>query len=357
MHILNLKGAPYDVGFQHGKELRELIGGYHSLCRIVLNSIPNDSVAETISKVEGGLRGRYADSLDEMRGIADGSGLSYEDILLVNFTSEVRSQASSGCTSFAATGTATRAEQLIMGKTRDMASQAYFPFQIAMKIHMSGKAEVFLAEAFAGMAVTGCGMNEHGLGIALNTIASINDSDDTVGIQRAFLARLVLEECKSVDEAVDLFSQNDLAYQGANFLICDNKGKCALIEKSHCHQAVIGARDGVIASTNHFTHPKMLEFGKALRESSMIRLARISLLLASNNGKIDLPLAKTFLRDHACGLDSNSICRHTSSGVNTVQAYILEPRSKRVFITNGHPCLNRFQRYKNLFDEPRQTGR
>lgn len=345
MRILKLQGSSYDVGFRHGRELRELVVAYHGLCRMILDGIPEDKKEETLSSVEGGLRRRYAESLEEMRGIADGSGLSYEDILLTNFTSEVRSQASTMCTSFAAGHKASRVSEPVLGKNRDMA-QTYYPFQTAMKIRMAGKADVFLVEALSGMVVTGCGMNEHGLSLALNVIASINDADDTVGVQRAFLARLILEECKSLDEAIDLFSENDLAYQGANFLVCDSKGMCALIEKSHRHQAVIEAKDGVIASTNHFTDPKMINFGKAFSESSVIRLARISDLLASNSGKIDLPVAKSFLRDHIGGLNTDSICRHTSSGPNTIQAYILQPRSRRVFVSDGHPCLHRFQQYK-----------
>lgn len=346
MHALSLGGSPYDVGLQHGKRLREIVVGYYSLCNMILRDIPKENVAETLSKVEGGLRKRYPEALEEMKGIAEGSKLGYEDVLLMNFTSEVRSQRPSRCTMFAATGEATRTGQPIMGKTRDMAAQVYFPFQIAMKVRTSGKPILFLAEAFSGMAVTGCGMNEYGLGLALSTITSISDVDETVGVQRAFLARQILEECRNVEEALDLFSANDLAYQGANFMVCDAKGECFLVEKSHCHQTVVRAENVVIASTNHFTDPKMLDFSKTSGKSSKARLERICSLLSANKGKIDLSLAKTFLRDHANGLDNNSICRHTSSGANTVQAYVLEPVSKQVFISDGHPCLHRFQRYR-----------
>lgn len=348
MRILSLEGSYHDIGIQHGRKLRELIAAYYSFCRMALRDVPEDVVKKTLSSVENGLRKGYAEALEELRGIAEGAGLSYEDILLMNFASEVRSQArlhSVGCTLFSAVDKATETGYPIMGKTRDMVSQIYFPFQIAMKVHASGRFEVFLAEAFSGMAVTGCGVNEHGLAVALSTIMSIEDADDTVGIQRAFLVRVVLERCRNVREALDVFSRNDMAYQGANFLICDFAGDCALIEKSHRHQSVIRPENGVIASTNHFDN-SMLRFGKISTQSSKERLARIESLLISNRGKIDLPTAKRFLRDHARGLDGNSICRHTAARANTVQAYILEPHLKRVFIADGHPCMSRFQRYQ-----------
>ncbi len=310
-----------------------------------LGDTQENVVKETLASVEDGLRKRYPEALEEMGGIAEGAGLNYEDVLLLNFTSEIKSRVHQGCTSFAAVGGASRTSNPIMGKTRDMSSQAYFPFQIAVNVRSPEKFKVFLAEAFSGMAVTGCGMNEHGLALALSIIISIEDADSTVGVQRAFFARLILEECRSVKDALKIFSKTDLAYQGANFLICDPSGDCALIEKSHQHQSVIRPNEGVIASTNHFTDTRMLQFGKTVGPSSKARLERIDQLLESNRGNIDLAETKAFLRDHAHGLSSNSICRHTLTNGNTVQAYVLDPCRRRVFIADGHPCTSRFQQY------------
>jgi predicted choloylglycine hydrolase len=345
MRVLNLTGSPYEIGFKHGRQLRELIAGYYSYCCMILNESSEQIQEEILYKVEDGLRNAYPEALEEMRGIADGSKLTYEQILLMNFTSEVRSQLSSGCTGFTAVENATKSKQPIMGKTRDMGSQLFFPFQIGMKIRTSDETNIFLAEAFSGMAVTGCGMNNHGLGLALNVIISITDTDDTIGVQRAFLARLILEKCRSVEEAIKYCSMHDTAYQGVNFLLCDSQGDSALIEKSHCHQAIIRAEDGVLASTNYFQNPKMQEFSTIIGGSSKARLDRMTVLLQSDIGQIDLAVAKKFLRDHSYGLDNLSICRHTPMRVNTVQAYILEPYSKTIYIADGHPCQSRFHQY------------
>jgi isopenicillin-N N-acyltransferase-like protein len=345
MRILRLNGSPYDVGFQHGQKLRELIAGYYSYCRMILHDPPENTVKEVLYNVEEGLRRAYPEALEEMRGIADGSRLDYDQVLLLNFTSEVRSQLTGGCTGFTAVEAATKSTHPIMGKTRDMGSQLFFPFQIGMKIQSSTGTNVFLAEAFSGMAVTGCGMNEHGLGLALNIIISINDVDNTIGVQRAFLARLILEQCTNVQEALKCCSHHDTAYQGVNFLLCDRYGDSALIEKSHCHQVIMRGKDGVLASTNYFQHPAMQAYSSIIGQSSKARLDRITALLQSNRGHIDLALAKKFLRDHNHGLDNYSICRHTPTRANTVQAYILEPRSNMVYIADGHPCQSRFHPY------------
>ncbi len=342
--VLELKGTPYAIGIQHGKQITELVRSFFSLCFRSVREISEDQRLNTLHNVEKGLQVYYPEALEEMRGVAEASGLSYEDVLLMNFTSEVRTRSTQGCTAFSAVSQATRTGDPITGKTRDMASQIYYPFQVAMNISTLGKMQVFLAEAFSGMTVTGCGMNEHGLSLNLNIIITITDSDDTVGVQRAFLARKVLEECSNVEEAIKMFSKIDLAYQGANFMVSDAKGSSAVIEKSHCHQAVIFPDNGILAMANHFETKKMKRYEAFIAKTSPVRLKRMREMLTENFGRINLSASKRFLQDHKEG-NEFSICRHILDGVNTVSAYILEPRTRIVSVADGHPCWQRFQKY------------
>jgi len=345
LQVLKLRGTPHEVGFQHGKKITELLRGFFSLCYRSVQEISEDKRLNTLRNVEEGLLVYYPEAIEEMRGIAEASGLSYEDVLLMNFTSEVRTIAAQGCTAFSALNQATKTGDPITGKTRDMASQVYYPFQVAMNISIRGKMQVFLAEAFSGMIVTGCGMNDHGLSINLNIIVKITDSDDTVGVQRAFLARKVLEECSNVDEAIELFTETDLAYQGANFMVCDAEGSSAIIEKSHHHQAVIFPENGILAMANHFEDKKMKQYEEFRVKNSPVRLQRMKEMLLAELGKIDLSTSKRFLKDHKKG-NELSICRHVLAGVNTVSAYLLEPRTRTIYVADGHPCSQRFRKYE-----------
>ncbi len=345
MQILELKGTPYEVGFQHGKQITELVRGFFSLCYRSVQEISEDKRLNTLHNVEEGLLVYYPEATEEMKGVAEASGLSYEDVLLMNFTSEVRTRAAQGCTAFSALNQATRTGDPITGKTRDMASQIYYPFQVAMNVSTLGKMRVFLAEAFSGMVVTGCGMNDHGLSLNLNIIVKITDSDDTVGVQRAFLARKVLEECANVDEAIKLFTETDLAYQGANFMVCDAEGSSAVIEKSHNHQAVIFPDNGILAMANHFEDKKMKQYEEFRVKNSPVRLQRMREMLFEKYGNIDLSTSKNFLQDHKKD-NELSICRHVTNGVNTVSAYLLEPRTRTIYVADGHPCWQRFRKYE-----------
>jgi len=344
LNVLKLKGTPYEIGIQQGKQITELVRSFFSLCFRSVREISEDQRLNTLYNVEEGLQVYYPEAIEEMRGVAEASGLSYEDVLLMNFTSEVRTRAAQGCTAFSAINKATRTGDPITGKTRDMASQIYYPFQVAMNISTNGKMQVFLAEAFSGMTVTGCGMNEHGLSLNLNIIVKISDSDDTVGVQRAFLARKVLEECSDVDEAIKMFTEIDLAYQGANFMVCDAKGSSAVIEKSHSHQAVMFPDNGILAMANHFENKKMKQYEEFRVKTSPVRLQRMRAMLSENYGRINLSTSKRFLQDHKKG-NEFSICRHVPDGVNTVSAYLLEPKTRHVYVADGHPCWQRFRKY------------
>jgi predicted choloylglycine hydrolase len=299
----------------------------------------------------------YPESLEEIQGISEGSNLRYEDVLMVNFASEIKfctglSDSFKGCTSFAATAESTANGESLMGKTRDLANQGYYPYQIAMRIKKSSCFEVFLVEAFSGMVVTGCGINEKGLGLILNTIPEIKDYDETLGVQRAFLARIILEKCRNTSEAIDTISEYDLAYLGANYLVNDASGDCAVIEKSHRHQALRLPKDGVVAMTNHFSEVTTSKFGINPTKSSSLRFQQMNSLLNENLGEIDVELAKLFLQNHGSELGDDSICQHHPFKINTIQAYILDLTSGIIHLSDGHPCERQFIRLEKESIKP-----
>ncbi|HAN31623.1 MAG TPA: hypothetical protein DCQ06_08515, partial [Myxococcales bacterium] len=105
--VVHLKGAPYERGLDHGKRLRPRIRAFYTqlLDTALLPNLNREQPAiagflkryagpsyadgqfsyrvllEMAQSVETQLPDRY---IDEMRGIADGSGLTYEQVLILN---------------------------------------------------------------------------------------------------------------------------------------------------------------------------------------------------------------------------------------------------------------------------------
>ena len=85
MIYLSLKGTPYEVGFQHGKRLRDLIYfNVRFICAVYDKDKQPDS--KLLKKYSERLENEYPEITEELKGISDGSGISFKKILLLNFS-------------------------------------------------------------------------------------------------------------------------------------------------------------------------------------------------------------------------------------------------------------------------------
>ena len=90
MPVLCLHGDPYEMGLQQGSllvdALRQLVTDYlhqHILCEL---GVPQSVLATYARVIDASVP---ADLRREMRGIADGAGLSYQDVLLLNVVPDI----------------------------------------------------------------------------------------------------------------------------------------------------------------------------------------------------------------------------------------------------------------------------
>lgn len=347
VNIITLTGSPYERGLKQGRSFKELIRAYHALRRSMFNpDNPSEgAVSEIIEEVRGGLEAKCPEVLEEMRGIAEGAGLRFAEILFINFASEV-DKGVSGCTTILSLGDPTSAKNMLLGKTRDLGSPLLYPFQTSVKIRRKDGDDIFVASSMAGILGAGFGVNRRGLALALNAADRIQDLGGKVGVQRSILARKALEECGGVNEAVAFLSHHNLAYCGALYILADSTGHGAIVEKSRVHQAVRSFERGTAVAANHFVEPSMRGYLAPLDGTSPLRLKRAGELSNPHQEGLTIPQTKRILKDHLHGLSISSICRHTPTGPNTVAGYILEVGARRTHICDGHPCENPFKKFE-----------
>lgn len=75
---IKLQGSPYEIGFQHGQALRPLVDG------VVRYLVPSDLNYDDIQETITYLNDQAPELLLEMRGIADGSDIPFEQIIRLN---------------------------------------------------------------------------------------------------------------------------------------------------------------------------------------------------------------------------------------------------------------------------------
>lgn len=104
-------GTPHQVGLQHGRAAKEHIGRaikfYESLFR-EKSKMDWETVKLFGLKYQPYLEANWPQYISEMRGVAEGAGVAYEDILALNVRTEIAFGAfNDGCTALSWRGTGT----------------------------------------------------------------------------------------------------------------------------------------------------------------------------------------------------------------------------------------------------------
>jgi isopenicillin-N N-acyltransferase-like protein len=339
--IIETKGLPYEVGYQHGNQVREKVKS--CLDRFCPVSERTRQRRRIVAKIEDTVASQMPEAIEEMRGIAEGSGLNYEDILLLNLSVELWGEGifstSPGCTLIGIAG-----EDPLVAKTIDMipGDDQNFICQIVRPTY----GYPFLHITYAGTIWTDGGINSAGLAQTNSTLQS--NGCDWSNFPIFIMTRHLLQYCRNVSEAVDFASHRNAINQGSNILLGDADNNLVVLEKS-IRQGIryweekpkySGQIGKVIYATNHSVTPQMEKYlsgSEYFLANSRERFENLAHLV----GQIDNNLmgVMTMYRDHTpCG----GLCQHGQAGLHTIGAFITLPKQKNIWITRGYPCKNEF---------------
>jgi isopenicillin-N N-acyltransferase-like protein len=297
--------------------------------------------------------------LDEIDGIATGSGLSFDDIFTLNCRTEVlwtamrqntpeRAPDPRGeCSTFAlAPNPPVRAEALV-GQNWDWLDTLSDTVIVLEVERDDGPNYVTIVEAGL-LAKTS--MNQAGIALAINTLVSSSDGHPS-GVPFHFLIRALVDS-SSVSEALTSLSSVERASSG-NYVVGSSDGAVLNIETGpgDTRNVFPFAGDGkALVHTNHFLDGPAAGHDLApLRMSdSYVRLARMRQLICDDEPTVTADTIKAALGDHT-GAPS-SICCHPDSTDKaddrwaTLFGVVMEPGSRTLHLSTGNPCANAWQR-------------
>lgn len=335
-YVVTLEGSPYEIGLQQGKLLKAEINDvytvylkgliynkwikeYGYLKGIKLASTnPRKALYEFALKQE-----QYIpqDLKDEMKGIADGAGVDYIDVL--NMASHVDYFATL-CSTMVATGPATKNGKLIEGRNLDWASGGLKELD---KYSMIGvfkpdKGHSFVSVLYPGVVGVLTGLNDSKITAELNF--SMAKKNNPTGTPALILMRRLIQNAGSLDEA-EKFLRTVPKLAGYNITVTDGKTNDArLIEITADKVDTLGLSDNTLVSTNHFTTKELA--GSNIETSgygaipSTERYARLKEMQKQNYGKIDAQTAITMMQDKGVRVPG------------TVQTVVLEPSEMRIWV-------------------------
>ena len=297
--------------------------------------------------------------IDELYGLADGTGISMESLLALNCRTEIlppnfllRAMASAPggaksenvhcneCTSLAFTR---ENSPVWLAQNWDWVSTQRDAL-IVLHAHPSESHE-YITVTEAGMLAK-IGVNSQGFGVSLNILRSNNDGQSP-GMPVHFLLRALLE-CSSVEEACGFAEQLPYA-SSSNIMIADKTGNIASLEISPRGCRVVEADNSQLCHTNHFLNPEFASDDAGLdgNISTIKRLTRAQNQLSDIQNFDDI---KSLLSDTSDGIES--ICRFADESlpeiarIETVVAVAMNLSEQSLLDSAAQPSITDFTEYK-----------
>jgi hypothetical protein len=206
--VLRVKGTPYEMGFQQGAllkdDIRELVRFLFDVKAQELNlefaGIKADPRAIIKLIAQGQRKFVPARFHEELQGVADGSGMAYDEIVIANFIPEMFH-----CSGFALAGSATRDGTLYHGRVLDYGVDWRLQDHAVITIAEPEGKIPFVNVSYAGFIGSVTGMNAQR--VSLGEMGG-RGLGHWAGVPMAVLMRMALEEAHSLDEAVAIFRDN-----------------------------------------------------------------------------------------------------------------------------------------------------
>lgn len=319
--VLHVQGTPYEMGFQQGSLLRDDI---RELVRYLFDVKAKEFAREMegisvaglklkpdpkaiIRAIADGQRKFVPDRyFEEMRGVADGAGMTVDEIVIANFIPEMFH-----CSGFALSGSATHNGTLYHGRVLDYGVDWRLQEHAVLTVGRPEDRIPFVNVTYAGFVGSVTGMNaEH---VSLGEMGG-RGLGHWAGVPMAILMRMALEEADSLEKAVAIFRDNPRTCEYYYVIADGESGKGVGMEASWNKFATIEMGQAHPLLPHAVPDAVLLSAGDRYEE--LVRRAR------SVHGAIDAPAALA-LMDRPVAMGSN------------LHNVLFEPASTRLWVANA----------------------
>ena len=217
MHFISLTGDRYQIGFQHGRKLKGLVHyAVRKRCRFYKDrGRPSPAALQRRAQA---IESSFPELMAEMRGIADGSKMSLDDILIYNL-SPMPDECSN--VAFLSSG------KPMLGHVNDAAEGLS---DVAFHINPTQGLEL-LQIGTAGSVGVGAAMNSEGLAMSHACARGGGIENRDAHLNLPLLRRLLIERNSNCREARGFLSKHSFASGADNIICADREGSVFVAEK------------------------------------------------------------------------------------------------------------------------------
>jgi len=352
-NYLEVSGTHHDIGHQIGTRFsNEIRASYMAIADLInaakeiVQAAPDVFYDPFLEAAQT----HFPDYVEELQGISDGSGISFQDIMEGNMGLEIiflyyeltgklkyTFPPSYGCSSTAYS----KNGKSYLTHNEDLFT-SFLSYMYLLKMKVTGKPEI-LTLSYPGM-LPGIppGMNEAGIVQCGNDIQGLH-IEQSVPI--AFHFRSVLDST-SLDDAVDRAKFQHRARTMTHNIGSFNENKIVSVEaaptKNQSHNV-----DGFYVHTNHFILPEMLDIeidpnGLPSSESRFNKLTELSSAYADKPNDVNGDLITGFMSSHDAEIPP---CVHNHGGASTLSHSVFDFQEKNWKLYYSNPCLRNAKTY------------
>ncbi|MBX5490918.1 MAG: hypothetical protein IRZ14_07145 [Chloroflexi bacterium] len=352
LRVVELAGAPYELGWQHGRALRAEIGALWDACeRLILNARGRwfGWVASQLLHGVARVMELYLPRAlrRELQGVADGSGLPYRHLLLLNCFDDLmnnfrvfdRVAARLACTAFAAGGARAADGMAIAGRNLDYYFRAEFMAAgLEPTLVLQRHVVVFRVRPRHGLpfvsvgwpGIIGTVTAQNAAGLALACLTSPTWSERPWGTPLPLLYRGIAQYATTL-AAAEARLRAARRTIGNNLVLASAAERAACVVELSARAVHVSPPVGeVVVTTNHYCSPLLAREQDALiNPTSPLRLERVRALLAE--GPLDVARAQAILLDDAC-LDPAAPQWARLCNAGTIYSTVFEPGAGRLWV-------------------------
>lgn len=365
---IDLSGTHREIGRQHGEAAREQIRDSIAYYRESFKRITGlewSEIKRNAPRWVAPIESYFPGVADEIRGIGEGAGVAFEEVLALNARGELSThnpfadEAEEGCSSYALIAPASGDGHVYCGQNWDWRCETAGTV-ILVRITQAGKPTIVM-QTEAGQ------VGRHGAnsaGIALNANGLGTRWGKGIGVPQPIIRRKILESADMQTALRAVFdSRQSLC---TNLLITHKDGFAIDIETTPDRHGWMFPTDGLLVHTNHFiafVPEQVAATYRPFSVNSLWRLPRLTEGLrraksASGSTAVREAIGAA-LRDHFAF--PNSVCKHgdentQGTDVNqTIASSIVDLTTGEYLLAAGNPCEAEYERLPwNLYEGARE---
>jgi hypothetical protein len=321
--VLHVQGSPYAMGYQQGvllkADIRDLVRylfdvkakEFGEALKVQVGGV--ELIRPDARAILGGIarsQSRFIPEwyFEELRGVADGSGVDYGEILVANFIPELFH-----CSGFALAGSATRDGTLYHGRILDYGCDWRLQEHAVLVVAEPEGKVPFANVTYAGFIGSVTGINAER--VSLGEMGG-RGLGHWAGVPMAVLMRTALQDAHSLDEAVDVFRNNPRTCEYYYVIADGETGKAVGVEGSWAAFGTVGMGE---------PHPRL---PKAVKDAVLLsvgeRYDELVRRVEAGFGAFDAESARR-LMDRPVAMKSN------------LHSVLFEVATTRIWVANASP--------------------